>query len=192
MNFTYDVPWRNPSGLSGKLLGGWQLGGIVTVQSGVSFTAATGFNRSRDLNRNAPDRPNLKPGASNNPTSGSTAGCPGIAPAPLGGPDRYLDPCVFELPPAGFYGNLGRNTLIGPGLASVDFTLTKVTSVTERLKADFRAEFFNLLNRANFDQPVRGGALIFAANGQTLGSAGRIRATVTTSRQIQFGLKLLF
>ena len=178
MNFTYDVPWTNPSGLSGRLLGGWQVSGIVTLSSGTPFTAITGFNRSRDLNRNIADRPNLKPGASNNPV--------------LGGPDRYFDPTVFELPAAGFYGNLGRNTLLGAGFANLDFTLAKVTSVNERWKVDFRAEFFNLLNRADFDLPATGGASLFAPNGSLLGAAGRIRATVIPSRQIQFGLKLIF
>jgi hypothetical protein len=61
--------------------------------------------------------------------------------------------------------------------------------VNERLKADFRAEFFNLLNRANFDLP---NSQIFGTNGQILESAGRISATKTTSRQMQFAIKLSF
>jgi len=174
-NFTYSVPGSNLSGLGGALRGGWQLGGIVTLSTGIPVTALTGFNRSRDLSRYTPERPNLKAGANNNPV--------------LGGPDRYFDSNVFELQPAGFYGNLGRNTITGPGFVNVDFSLEKVTSVNERLKVDFRADFFNLLNRANFDLPNN---VIFNSNGTILGAAGRIRATVGTSRQIQFGLKLTF
>ena len=71
----------------------------------------------------------------------------------------------------------------------MDFTLVKVIPMSERLKIDFRAEFFNLFNRANFSIP---GLNIFQANGQYLGSAGRIASTASTSRQIQFGLKLIF
>ena len=175
MNFTYEVPWSNLSGVTGRLLGGWQLSGIATLSAGTPVTALTSVNRSRSLAGTIPDRPNLKAGASNNPV--------------LGGPDRYFDPSVFELQPAGFYGNLVRNTLIGPGFANVDFTLGKMTSVNERLKLDFRADFFNLLNRANFDLPNN---KLFTSSGSRLGAAGSIRSTISTSRQIQFGLKLTF
>ncbi|MBI2816078.1 MAG: carboxypeptidase regulatory-like domain-containing protein [Acidobacteria bacterium] len=191
-NITYEVPWSNLSGFAGKLMGGWQLGGIVSLSAGNPFSALAGSNRSRDLSTDiVGDRPNLRAGASNNPTKGgTTAGCPGLASGQkLGGTDRYFDPCAFELAPAGFYGNLGRNTLIGPGFANVDFTLAKMTSVNERFKVDFRAEFFNLLNHANFMLPSN---RVFSSAGQVLGAAGRISATSNDSRQIQFGLKLLF
>ncbi len=174
MNFTYDIPGR-ASGVAGKFLNGWQVATIQTFSAGQPFTAQTGFNRSRDNQDKVADRPNLLPGKSRNPV--------------LGGPDQYFDPTVFALPPAGTYGNLGRNTLIGPGLVGVDLSLIKDTAITERLKATFRAEFFNILNRANFDLP---NAQIFNSSGQILGSAGRIGDTKTTSRQIQFALKLLF
>jgi hypothetical protein len=107
----------------------------------------------------------------------------------LGGPDRYFDPSAFELAPAGFYGNAGRNTLRGPGFANVDLGVVKVIPVTERVKVDFRGEFFNLFNRANFGLPEGN---IFSTNGTVRGAAGRIRDTTTTSRQVQFGLKVLF
>jgi len=198
MNLTYDLPWNNFSGFPGKILGGWQLGTIVTLSAGQAFTAATGFSRSRDQQDRVADRPNLKPGADNNHTSGTTAGC-GVDPRDrnqivpsgqkLGTPERYFDPCVFELPEAGTYGNLGRNTVVGPGIATVDFSLTKLTQLGERLKMDFRAEFFNLLNRANFGLP---NAQVFSTNLEPSGTAGRITSTTTTSRQIQFALKLLF
>ena len=96
---------------------------------------------------------------------------------------------AFELPPVGCYGNLGRNTLIGPGFVNVDLTLVKIIPVTERLKIDFRAEFFNLLNRAQFAPPDY---VTFLGSGQPRGAAGRIQETLATSRQIQFGLKILF
>jgi len=190
-NFTYDLPLRGSSGIAKRVLDGWQLGAIVTLSAGFPANIFTSFNRSRDGNSaGTVDRPSLAPGRSNNPTSGTTSGCPGIpAGQRLGTPDRYYDPCAFVLPDAGFYGNLGRNTVIAPGLANVDITLVKAISVTERVKMDFRAEFFNLFNKANFGLPSQN---IFQSNGQYLGAAGRISTTTTTSRQIQFGLKLAF
>ncbi len=174
-NFTYDLPWSSPSGLSGRLLGGWQLGGIVTVMGGTPFSVLAGSNRSRDLSRSSADRPVGKAGASNNPV--------------LGGPDKYFDPNAFEFPAAGFYGNVGRNTVIGAGFEEVDLTVAKVTTLNERFKLDFRADLFNIMNRANFGLPSNA---IFNSSGQTLGAAGRIQNTLSTSRQIQFGLKLQF
>ncbi len=84
---------------------------------------------------------------------------------------------------------MGRNTLIGPGLFTFDFNLLKTTKLTERSELQFRAEFFNLFNRANFRLP---NSTVFVAAGRRNPSAGRITATSTTSRQIQFGLKLVF
>src|SRR4029077_4205532 len=82
-----------------------------------------------------------------------------IAPGtPLGGPSLYFDPCAFVLEPVGFEGNVGRNSVIGPGLLDLDFSLVKDTSVKwlgEAGKVEFRAEFFNILNHPNFAQPSR-------------------------------------
>jgi hypothetical protein len=88
----------------------------------------------------------------------------------------------------GFYGNLGRNTLIGPGLGTWDFSVLKDTRLQEQLNLQFRAEIFNLLNRANFNQP---NAVVFTPSGVSP-TAGVITSTTTTSRQVQFGLKLLW
>lgn len=175
MNWTYDLPWQQSSRAMARWVGGWQLSGIVTLSDGMPFTALDGINRSGDKAYNSADRPNLKPGSSNNPV--------------LGGPDKYFDASSFVIPPVGFYGNLGRNTLISPGFATFDCTLVKLMPVSERVKLDFRAEFFNLLNKANFGLPRN---TIFSGNGQAVASAGRIGSTVSTSRQIQLGLKLLF
>ena len=109
--------------------------------------------------------------------------------AALGGPNQYFNPKAFVLPTAGFYGNLGRNTLIGPGFADMDFSLVRIFRVTERLNIDFRAELFNVLNHANFGLPS---AAIFNTTGSYRGAAGVISNTLSSSRQIQFGLKLLF
>ena len=101
-----------------------------------------------------------------------------------------LSPAVYS----GFYGNLGRDTFIGPGLATWDFSVLKDTPFRERLNLQFRAEIFNLLDRANFNTP---NLIVFTpptgANPTGLsGTAGAITSTSTTSRQVQFGLKLLW
>ncbi|MBI4481344.1 MAG: carboxypeptidase regulatory-like domain-containing protein [Acidobacteria bacterium] len=174
-NVTYDLPFgKNQNGFLKHLLAGWQVNNITGLASGtpVSITMAA-FNRSRSgVNE---DRPNLRPGASNSPV--------------LGGPDRYFDPTAFELQPAGYFGNLGRRTLIGPGRVSVDFSVTKNFELTEGKRLQFRSEFFNIPNRTNFHVPS---ASVFDSQGRILPTAGRIRETTTTARQIQFGLKFVF
>lgn len=183
-NYTYDLPFGprrrfggNLGGLAGALAGGWQINGIITINDGFPFSLNLTHSQSNNQSFDRNDRPNLKPGASNNPV--------------LGGPDRYYDPNAFELAPFGFYGNLGRNTLIGPGLATFDFSLVKSNSIGEGKSLQFRAEFFNLFNRPNFDVPFR---FIFSSVNQKVPNpnAGRITATTTTSRQVQFGLKFIF
>jgi hypothetical protein len=174
-NLTYDLPWQNSTRAAAKWIGGWQVSGILTLSDGMPFTGLAGFNRSGDKASTVSDRPNLLPGRNQNPV--------------LGGPDKYFDPSSFVLSPTGFYGNLGRNTLLTPGSATLDCTLAKVIPLSERLKLDFRTELFNLLNRANFGLPSN---TIFTSSGAIQGNVGRISSTVTTSRQIQFGLKLIF
>ena len=106
-----------------------------------------------------------------------------------GTPDRWCDPCVFAPPAVGTYGNLARNTVTGPNFINLDAGLTKETPLGERMSLQFRAEFFNIINHANFGRFLN---LIFA-NANTLnGNAGRINETVTVGREIQFGLKLVF
>jgi hypothetical protein len=107
-----------------------------------------------------------------------------------GGPNQYFNPNAFALPATGTYGNVGRNVLTGPGLVTTDFSFGKNTAISEKLRAQFRAEFFNVFNRANFATP---NAVVFSSAGSVPSStAGVITATATTSRQIQFGLKLLW
>jgi hypothetical protein len=118
----------------------------------------------------------VKPGYSNNPI--------------LGGPARYWDINAFTLQPANQRGNLGRNTLIGPGTVNFDLSLAKSFAIDEARKLEFRAETFNLPNHPNFNVPS---GLTAFTNATTIApNWGVISTTVTTSRQIQFGLKLVF
>jgi hypothetical protein len=111
-------------------------------------------------------------------------------PVILGGPNQYFNPAAFLPPGSGTYGNAGRDVLTGPGLTELDLSAAKITSLTEKMRLQFRAEFFNILNKANFASP---NAVVFtSANPTPSPTAGVITATSTTSRQIQFGLKLLW
>ncbi|HMC57960.1 MAG TPA: hypothetical protein VKJ01_02095, partial [Candidatus Solibacter sp.] len=176
----YDLPFghgkRNGlgKGLGNGLIGGWQLNGIATLLSGFPFTPQIGSNRSGDGDTRNPDRPSLNP---------SFAG-----PVLVQQQTQWFNPNAFLLPAAGTYGNLGRGTYNGPGLANLDLSLLKDTAVSERVNLQFRAEFFNALNKTNLGTP---NAIVFAG-GAISGSAGLITSTTTTSRQIQFGLKLIF
>ena len=177
-NWSYDLPFGSHSGGEKYLLDGWQLGGILTAADGPPYSAFVGFSRSFPFvsgGSQAGDRADLAPGRSNNPI--------------LGGPNKYFDPTAFLLQPPGVMGNVAEDTMIGPGLVSLDISLSKSTPITEQVRLLFRAEFFNSLNRANFALP---NGNIFQTNGAYSGSAGRIQSTATNSREIQFGLSLTF
>ena len=177
----YELPfgrgkhWLNSAtGFENKVLGGWQLNGIATMLSGFPFTPQTGSNRSGDGDTRNPDRPSFNPSFS--------------GPVILQQVNRWYDPNAFLLPAFGTYGNVGRGVFNGPGLADVDLSVFKNTSITERVALQFRTEFFNLLNRTNLGTP---NATVFS-NGAISSSAGVITSLATTPRQIQFGLKLVF
>ena len=178
---SYELPFgrgkrflHDAGGATNAILGGWQFNGIVTLLSGFPFTPQIGSNRSGDGDTRNPDRPSLNPDFT--------------GPVVTGNPNQWFNPKAFSLPTAGTYSNLGRGVYEGPGLAEADVSLFKNTTLFERATLQFRAEFFNVLNHANFGTP---NAIVFS--GSTVSpSAGLITSTATTSRQIQFGLKLLF
>ncbi len=181
VNYSYDLPLGGGlKGISGHLLSGWQLTGIVSAQSGQPFAVAGGGNLPAAL-----QALDLE-GYTRLPNADQTFQYSDII---RGGPEQYFNPLAFTLAAPYELGNVGRNTLIGPGLAKWDAGITKNTALSERWRLQFRAEFFNLTNRVNFARPS---SSIFGASGSRQGSAGRITSTVTTPRQIQFGLKLTF
>ncbi|OFW38662.1 MAG: hypothetical protein A3J28_09140 [Acidobacteria bacterium RIFCSPLOWO2_12_FULL_60_22] len=188
-NYTYAFPGNSLTGVSGAVLKGWEMSGIVSIQDGLPFTIVENFNPSRNGVRGTIQRPNLLPGFSNNPISGVTAGCAGVAAGQkLGTPDLYYDPCAFQAQAAGFYGNLGRNTVIGPGVATFSFSLVKNFRLNENNNLAFRAELFNVLNRPNFGLPIKEA---LNPSGRS-GNAGNIRELSSNARQIQFGLRYTF
>ncbi|OFW34018.1 MAG: hypothetical protein A3J28_04880 [Acidobacteria bacterium RIFCSPLOWO2_12_FULL_60_22] len=168
-------PFLNSGGVAAVILGGWQIGGIVTLQQGLPFTvgsliADAGFTFRAN-------RPNLKPGVDVNKLTG-------------GPRNRYFDTSAFDRPAAGTVGNAARNLLIGPDLQQVNFTLSKVFALTERTRLQFRSEFFNLFNRVQLRNP---NARVFSNRTSINPAAGRIDESLDNSaRQIQFGLKLTF
>jgi hypothetical protein len=112
-----------------------------------------------------------------------------------GNPNHYIKTQCLAFPnPANLRGNLGRNTAIGPGLANLDFSLFKndrIRSISENCSVQFRAEFFNVFNRANFASPTDN-RVVFDQTGSPTSSAGLITSTQTPSRQIQLALKLIW
>jgi hypothetical protein len=183
---TYPFPFKFQNKLVGAVLSGWTINGIGTFRTGEPFTARVNTNGSQNGDRWSPDRPNLNAGFSPNPTSGVSKGCAALAAGtPLGTPDHWYDPCAFSRPAKGTYGNLGRNTLIGPGLFDTDASLAKTFKPTERINVQARAEVFNLFDQAHFYLPTP------AAFSGGAGNIGRLIAT-PGGRLMQFGLKLIF
>ncbi|MGA7343008.1 MAG: carboxypeptidase-like regulatory domain-containing protein [Terracidiphilus sp.] len=164
------------SGFSNTLASGWTANSILTLQSGFPFTPELSYNPSNNGDSKNPVRPFA------NPTF-TGARIPGTA-------AQWYNPSAFLAPPSGsgFYGNLGRDSLTGPGLATWDMSMLKDTSIHDRLALEFRAELFNLLDRSNFNTP---NLVVFTPSGVSP-TAGVITSTSTTSRQVQFALKLLW
>jgi hypothetical protein len=186
-NLTFNASWelpifRSSTGLAGALLKGWQLNNITTIRSGHPFTVQLGFNRSGNLNTTGfsmHERPDV------------VAGCDPV----LGGPDRYWDIACFSMPAANTRGNAPRNSVVGPGLASVDLSLVKSLTLGSARHLEIKVEAFNVLNRANFAVPSGRTAFtgVNADGSPAIAPTwGRITSTVTTSRQIQLGAKIVF
>ena len=142
--------------------------------SGFPVTPLVGSNQSGNGDARNPDRPSLNPNFQGSALPHTV--------------NQWFNPSAFSLPTAGTWGNSGRGVINGPGMADFDFSLFKTTPVTESARVEFRAEFFNITNAVNFGVP---NVAVFSS-GAISPSAGRITSTTTTSRQIQFGLKLLF
>lgn len=152
---------------------------MVQAMSGTPFAPRVGFDRAR-LRPGFGDsgqRPDLVPGRS----AGDIV---------LGDPSRYFDATAFSLPAAGYLGDLGRGTLRGPGVFTLDLALHKILFSSEHQSLTLRGEAFNLTNHPNFQVPS--GRALFTSSGGRIGSAGRITSTSTTSRQVQLALRWEF
>ena len=181
INALYELPFGRGKwiangwdGWGNGLVSGWSVASVVTLQGGFPFTPQLSYNPTNSGDTRNPVRPFVNPDFTGKVITGN--------------PSQWFNPAAFLQPPnnSGFYGNLGRDTFTGPGLATWDFSVLKDTRIRERLSLQFRAEIFNLLNRANFNTP---NLIVFTPSGVS-GTAGAITSTSTTSRQVQFGLKL--
>ncbi|HEU0121280.1 MAG TPA: TonB-dependent receptor [Bryobacteraceae bacterium] len=185
-NFHWDIPlFRNAAGVKKAALAGWQLAGISNMRSGGPLTAFVSGNRSR-----SGWSPSLGPGLGQDRPS-LAAGFTHES-AVLGNPTQWFNPAAFVMAPAGQLGTLGRGTFIGPNLRTFDLSLLKnfaLSRWSDQARLQFRAESFNLFNRANFGVP---NLLAISTTTGAIGTFGQIRNTITTARQIQLGLRLQF
>lgn len=190
VNFTVELPFGKQGGAAGssgtleRLLSGWQLSGIATFSSGTPFTPIIINDLDLDGTDDNEQRPNVKAGKSNNPF--------------VGRPEQWFDPSAFQSLEPGTRGDLGRNTIIGPGVATFDLAVARnfrIARVSDEFTIQLRTEVFNLLNHANFSTPPRSNLEIFntaGADAQPLPNAGRITSTIVSSRQLQFALRVSF
>jgi hypothetical protein len=183
VSFTYDLPVKFGSKYFNAVLSNWQVGGIITEQSGLPFTANLSTDRANNgLGIIGYGRPNLV-GDPNLSGDQQTVG-------------RFFNTDAFVLQPFGTLGTAGRNILNGPGTNNVDFSLLKSITFTERHRVQFRSEFFNLFNRTNFDFPERictvpQTSAVAAGASCTGGTFGTLSAA-RDPRILQFALKYMF
>jgi hypothetical protein len=184
-NFVGSVIWEIPapaslSGIAGSLVQGWQLSGIYRAQSGYPFTLALNGDRAGSKADTTGSGLGQPPDRIDSPACASLTN--------PGDPTHYVKTECFAFPADGVLGNLGRNTLSSPGLATLDLVLVK-TQKFGGTTAQFRIEMFNALNRANFSTPA---TTIFDDRGNLTANVGVITNTRTSARQMQLGVKLLW
>jgi hypothetical protein len=184
-HFAVTAQWQAPTKTRSieRIWSNWRIGTIVTLSTGLPFSATLSYDAARTLtgrpDRLGGQRPDLVPGASTNPVTGD--------------PNRWFDPAAFQRPKDGYLGNLGRNTMTGPGFFQTDLFVARQFSVPgdgERLKVDFRVEAYNATNHTNFDLPAPARTQVFSRT-STPEDVGRI-TSAEPSREIQIGVKLLF
>ena len=181
-NTVWNLPFAgNATGLLAGIAKGWQLGTIWSMQTGGPLTVTSGSRASNPI-----------PSGNNTPdyAAGKTSKDIGIN---ARNPNAYFaNSGVFAMPVAGYLGNVGRAPLSGPGLSVVDLSLSKNFALPffgEQGSLQFRGELFNLLNRANFRDPVRAA---FNNTGVPSPTLGLIDAVSTSAREIQLGLRISF
>jgi hypothetical protein len=214
---TWQVP--SPKSFSGPakwITNGWELGAIYKANDGVPFTATFGTDGDPSGTNSSdpwafPNRLTgnkcgtlINPGDPNNYIKTECFAVPTAPNAAFfnAAPPLGCDPSFGSLNPTdpnylwcfNLRGNAGRNILSGPGLSNLDFSVFKnnyVTRISETFNVQFRAEFFNVLNHANFSVPITpDNTDIFDSTGSATGVTGLLTSTTTTAREIQFALKV--
>jgi hypothetical protein len=185
LSYVYDLPFgrgkmfgKNWAGILNGLLGGWELSGIATFQSGRPVFVQLSQSNQNSNTGSTRDRPDL-----GYILDGKFI-FTNIPPVIKDSPDKtvYLNPEAFSIPVRGVFGNVPRNYFNGPGTNNWDLMLGK-NFQREELNVQFRAEFFNAFNHPSLNQPNR-----FVDTE----SFGTITSTLLQNRQIQFGLKLTY
>jgi outer membrane receptor protein involved in Fe transport len=204
INGLWTVPTpKSFGGPAGWIARGWQVGGVLSLADGVPVWPLDGIEGDPMGQLNSeplaiPDRlcsnlinpgnvQYIKPGCLGNATAPSQAFY--SAAPPFGCSQTFAYPTCINL-----LGNLGRNTVIGPGLANFDFSLVKdnhIPRISENFVIQFRAEFFNIFNRANFNPPTDN-LEAFDATGAPVPGFGQLTSTQTDPRDIQLALKIIF
>jgi hypothetical protein len=212
VNYSWDLPFGKHNGAAGKLLEGWNLSGVTTIQNGIPLTlidsrGGTAFNVSGTTVQNGYSRPQMCPGATyaSIPSSGdiksrlggnsggpgyynASAFCAPLAINPDGTPTTLAacPTCVTQ------YGNAGVGILPGPGQFNFDMALLKSTRIRENQFLQFRAEFFNLFNHAQFSNPTADTNTPVKLSNVNSPNGGWITSTSVNPRIIQLGLKFIF
>lgn len=169
VSLVYNLPQETRfKGAAGRLLNGWQATSIITARSGNPFTVSTGIDQSLTGQPNS-DTPNQVSADTSRPAGANQL-------------QEWFNTAAFVRNTLGQFGDVGRNTLIGPGAWNIDSGFVKLTPITERVRSEFRVEMFNLFNHPNFNNPT--------AN-ETSGNFGRILGA-SSPRVLQFALKLTF
>jgi hypothetical protein len=168
MSGTYEVPSvPNAGPLAEQLLGGWRVNAVFMAQSGAPFTVNLGV-----------DQANIGAGPAQRPNQSGDANLPGGQRTP----ERWFDTSAFSLPAPFTFGSARRNSVTGPGFATLDLAIAKGWSLQRGSRLEFRWEIFNALNRANFDIPSR----VFGT-----ANFGRI-FSAKLPREMQLGVRLSF
>jgi hypothetical protein len=184
VNGLWEVPKVANAPLAVRAItNGWQLGAIYQMHDGLPFTPLISGDATGQLSGGTYAVPDRVVGGA----------CTSLI--NQGNPAHYINTACYSFPnPRTLLGNAGRNSIIGPGLVELDSSVSRsfpLHFLTESSQLQFRAEMFNLANRANFEPPVPNNKL-FNATGAPIAAAGLITSTATTSRQIQFALKLIW
>jgi hypothetical protein len=172
-NFLYQIPLlKNSQGWMHTVFGGWQAGGIWTLQSGAPFTVNLNNDNAHNGTPVNSQRPNFVCDPNNGPKT----------------PAMWFTPTCFLQPALLTYGTAGRNTVIGPGLDNFDATIQKQFPVRDSMNLQFRLDIFDFLNHPNFNAPVGPGRTFSAAANSPFGSI----TSAQDPREMQFSLRLVF
>jgi hypothetical protein len=164
--FGAGKPWVNQPGVGRLLLGGWQLSGVVAVQTGLPITPILSYDPT---NTGTTARPNVVSGAALYPSNQT--------------PTDWFNNSAFVAPAAYTYGDAGRNIIRGPGLHNSDMGLQRTATIKEKYQVQFTAQAFNMFNTPQFGLPK---------NTVGIGTTGVITTVATPERQFQLGLHFIF